>query len=210
MGQDVANLFKEKNKSILLNTLKYDVEKNVTSLLETIVNIFNNEFDTAIYKIVSIYEDSGEVSSKKYITDTINRMKLDSYKEVENLLNDKKIRLEKMIDELEFSELGLKMYYELVQDTTNVLKDSLKKISIEEVQREAIIKFKQNIELVIDEEKKELVLFRVQDYFVNRLYRKLETKIYMEIEIRDNNLLNKAKEGYERYQQIVAKTESRV
>lgn len=210
MGQDVANLFKEKNKSILLNTLKYDVEKNVTSLLETIVNIFNNEFDTAIYKIVSIYEDSGEVSSKKYITDTVNRMKLDSYKEVEILLNDKKIRLEKMIEELELSELGFSMYYDLVHDTTNVLKETLKKISIEEVQKDAIIKFKQNIEDVIDEDKKELVLFRVQDYFVNRLYRKLETKIYMEIEIRDNNLLNKAKEGYERYQQIVAKTESRV
>ena len=38
-------------------------------------------------------------------------------------------------------------------------------------------------------------------------YEKLETKLHMEIMLRDNNLINKAKEGYLRYQEISSKTE---
>ena len=48
MDKDIINMFKEKNKQILINSLEYDIEKNITSLLETITNIFNIEFDSAI------------------------------------------------------------------------------------------------------------------------------------------------------------------
>ncbi len=209
MEPDITNLFKEKNKSILLTTLKYDVEKNITSVLETMVNIFNNEFDTAITKVASIYEDSGNADSKKYITDTINQMKLDSYKEVEKLLNDKKQNLESILDQLDFTDQGFQEYYDAVSATTEVLKSSLKKYCIEEVQNEAIVSFKDNIETMIDVDKQSLALSRVEDYFTVRLYGKLESKLYMELELRDNNLLNKAREGYIRYHQIVEKTEDR-
>lgn len=210
MEQEITNLFKEKNKSILLNTLKYDIEKNITSLLETMVNIFNNEFDTAITKVSSIYEDSGEVNSQKYITDTINQMKLDSYKEVESLLNQKRTCLESVLDTVEFTDDGFQKYYDEISSTTEGLKDSLRKYCIEEVQKSALESFQKNIELTIDSLKQGLALSRVQDYFIYRLYGKLESKLYMELELRDNNLLNKAKEGYLRYQQIVQKTEERV
>ncbi len=210
MEQEITNLFKEKNKSILLNTLKYDIEKNITSLLETMVNIFNNEFDTAITKVSSIYEDSGEINSQKYITDTINQLKLDSYREVETLLNQKKVQLESVLDIIEFTDDGFQRYYDEILTTTDDLKGSLRKYSIEEVQKSALESFEKNIELTIDSTKQELALSRVQDYFVYRLYGKLESKLYMELELRDNNLLNKAREGYLRYQQIVQKTEERV
>lgn len=209
MESDITNLFKEKNKSILLTTLKYDIEKNITSVLETMVNIFNNEFDTAITKVTSIYEDSGSTDSKKYITDTINRMKLDSYKEVEKLLNDKKVSLESILEQLDFTDERFQEYYDAVSETTEVLKNSLKKYCIEEVQKDAIFSFKENIENTIEEEKQSLALSRVEDYFTVRLYGKLESKLYMELELRDNNLLNKAREGYIRYHQIVEKTEER-
>lgn len=209
VGQDIASLFKEKNKTILLNTLKYDIEKNVTSVLETMVNIFNNEFDTAIIKVSSIYEDSGNCESRKYITDTINRMKLESYKEVETLLNGKKEKLERTLNTLEFSDSGFQKYYDDVSKTTEELKDSLRKYCIEDVQEQAILNFSQNIEETFPDEKCELTLSRVHDYFTYRLYGKLESKLYMELELRDNNLLNKAKEGYIRYQQIVQKTEDK-
>ena len=210
MEQDITNLFKEKNKSILLNTLKYDIEKNITSLLETMVNIFNNEFNTAITKISSIYEDGGASNFQKYVTDTINQMKMDSYKEVETLLNDKKVHLEGVLDQVEFTDIGFQVYYDAIVDTTEHLKDSLKKYCIEEVQKSALDSFEKNIESMIDSSKQSLVLSRVQDYFIRRLYGKLESKLYMELELRDNNLLNKAKEGYIRYQQIAQKTEERV
>lgn len=209
MNNDIAILFKEKNKSILQNTLKYDIEKNITSVLETMVNIFNNEFNTAISKVCSIYEDGRNIDSKKYITEMINRMKMESYKEVEVLLNSKKEKLEETLEVIEFNEEGFQKYYNIVSETTEVLKASLKKYCIEDVQKSALDLFKKNIIEEIDEENRELVLSRVHDYFVNRLYGKLEDKLYMELELRDNNLINKAKEGYIRYQQIVEKTEDR-
>ena len=52
----------------------------------------------------------------------------------------------------------------------------------------------------------DLVVSRLDDYINNRFYEKLETKIHMEIMLRDNNLINKAKEGYIRYQDICSKT----
>ena len=58
----------------------------------------------------------------------------------------------------------------------------------------------------IDDDNMELANKRVTDYLKNRLYGKLETKIHMEIMIRDNNLINKAKESYLRYQEITLKT----
>ena len=65
MDKDIALMFKEKNKSILINSLKYDIEKNITSLLETIINIFNLEFDSAIKNIISIYEDAELSNNEK-------------------------------------------------------------------------------------------------------------------------------------------------
>ena len=41
MDKDIKEMFREKNKVILLNNLKYDLDKNINSLLETIINIFN-------------------------------------------------------------------------------------------------------------------------------------------------------------------------
>ncbi len=209
MEKDIATIFKEKNKAILLNTLKYDIEKNITSVLETMINIFNNEFNTAISKVCSIYEDGRNIDSKKYITEMINQMKLESYKEVEVLLNTKKEKLEGTLEIMDFNDEGFQQYYDVVSQTTENLKNSLKKYCIEDVQKTALDLFKKNIIEEIDDENRELVLSRVHDYFINRLYGKLEDKLYMELELRDNNLLNKAKEGYDRYQQIVEKTEDR-
>jgi len=111
MEKDITTIFKEKNKAILLNTLKYDIEKNITSVLETMINIFNNEFNTAISKVCSIYEDGRNIDSKKYITEMINQMKLESYKEVEVLLNTKKEKLEGTLEIIDFNDEGFQQYY---------------------------------------------------------------------------------------------------
>lgn len=209
MDKDIIEMFRQKNKMILINSLQYDIEKNITSLLETITNIFNLEFDIAIKNINSIYEDANLTSSIKFITDTINKIKLDSYKELEVLLNTKKVTLEDAISNLEFEENHLNDYYDKVLDTTKILKEELNKYSIVEVQNNAYNLFKENImnENLVDN--KELLLSRLHDYLLNRLYGKLETKIHMEIILRDNNLINKAKEGYLRYQEICSKTEEK-
>ncbi|MBE6146773.1 MAG: hypothetical protein E7168_00400 [Firmicutes bacterium] len=209
MSQDVMEMFKEKNKLILINSLKYDIEKNVTSLLETVTNIFNNEFDTAIKNVILILEDSDCTTSNKLVISTVNRLKMDNYKEIETLLDKKKIDLETNLEKLEFCESSLQDYYSFVLSTTDELKESLKKYSIVQVPAHVLSKFEEFIKENIESSKQELTLQRIQDYLLNRLYGKLETKLHMEIMLRDNNLINKAKEGYRRYLEIVEKTEEK-
>ncbi len=209
MDKDIIEMFKTKNKEILISSLKYDIEKNITSLLETLTNVFNLEFDTAIKNIISIYEDADDNDSNKFIIDSINKVKMDSYHELEILLDTKKINLEKALDELEFDEEHINKYYNVVLKTTKNLKEELYKYCIVNVQTDAVDSFKKQIETDISEDKQELLTSRVNDYIMNRLYGKLETKIHMEIMLRDNNLINKAKEGYIRYQEICLKTEEK-
>ena len=192
MNSDIIEMFRQKNKQILITTLGYDIEKNMTSLLETITNIFNLEFDNAIKNIISIYEDANLFDSKKFITDTI-----------------KKVKLEKVIEELEFDQTHINNYYDTVLKTTTVLESDLKKYSISDVQKKAYDVFMKQIDSLENFDKHDILLSRIQDYLFNRLYGKLENKIHMELTLRDNNLINKAKEGYLRYQEICSKTEEK-
>lgn len=206
MDKDIKAMFREKNKNILINNLKYDLEKNINSLLETIINIFNLEFDTAIRNLISINEDSGIEDNEKLITDTIGNMKLDNYEEIEKLLDIKRIALEEYIQNLVFEEECLNEYYDIVLNTTKNFKNSLNNY-INQTIEENGSKFLE--QLVIDNieiGQEKLAITRMTDYLKNRLFGKLETKIHMEIMLRDNNLINKAKEGYLRYQEISSKT----
>ena len=206
MDKDIKEMFKEKNRAILITNLKYDLDKNINSLLDTITNIFNLEFDTAIKNIKAILEDSEILNSNKFITDSINKMKLESYQKVEELLKNKKDILDKEIDNLEFEEEVLSEYYDIVFKTTKEFKANLKEYSIENIQKEGIELLNNFILERVDKEKEKLTISRITDYLSNRLYGKLETKIHMEIMLRDNNLINKAKESYLRFQEITSKT----
>lgn len=206
MDKDIKDMFREKNKVILINNLKYDLEKNLNSLLETIINIFNLEFDTAIRNIIAICEDSGIFDSSKFIADTISTMKLESYEEIEKLLDNKKNTLYENIQYLEFEEGYLNKYYEKVFHTTKVFKFDFSQSSIQNVQEKGLNVLSQFVLEHAKEENKQLAMNRITDYLKNRLYGKLETKIHMEIMLRDNHLINKAKESYVRYQEISSKT----
>ena len=199
MDRDIQDLFKEKNRDILITNLKYDLDKNIGSLMETITNIFNLEFDTAIIKMEAILLDSGIDDSKKFLTKTLNNMKLDSFKTLDRLINSKKNKVLEGIETLTFEQDDMDKYYDLVLKTTKDLKEELSK----------------DIDTILEEDNRiideyanisELTNTRLEEYLTNRLYGKLETKIHMEIMLRDNNLINKAKEGYLRYQEICEKT----
>lgn len=206
MDKDLVKMFKEKNRAILITNLKFDLEKNINSLLDTVTNIFNLEFDTAIKKIIAILEDSEINNSNKFITDSINNMKMKSYNSIDELLNSKKSDLIEKINNLEFEEECLNEYYDTVLNTTKEFKEKLKEISIMNVQEEGINLLNEFVLKNKNESKDGLTLSRINDYLSNRLYGKLETKVHMEIMLRDNNLINKAKESYLRFQEITNKT----
>ncbi len=206
MDRDLKEMFREKNRLIIINNLKYDLEKNINNLLDTITNIFNLEFDTAIKNIIAINEDSGIYHSNKFITDTINHMKIDSYREIEKSLQKKKESLNTKIDQLEFTESSLNSYYDFVLSTTKNFKNHLEQYCITDVQKKGLEILNQFVLEHVEEEKENIAVSRITDYLQNRLYGKLSTKIHMEIMIRDNNLINKAKESYLRFQEISLRT----
>ena len=201
MDKDIQNIFKEKNREILITNLKYDLDKNIGSLMETLTNIFNLTFDEAIRKIETIFTDENMLDQLKKITEIVNNMKFDSYRDLDDLINDKKKVVLNNIKSLKFTEKNMEEYYEMVFNTTKNIKEELKS-SLSKILLDG------NKELVklVKTDNKELVISRLNDYLNNRFYEKLETKVHMEIMLRDNNLINKAKEGYIRYQDICSKT----
>ena len=201
MDKDIQNIFKEKNREILITNLKYDLDKNIDSLMETLTNIFNLTFDEAIKKIEVIFNDAEMLDEIKEITEIVNNMKLTSYRDLDTLINNKKTIVLNNINSLKFTEDNMQEYYDIVFNTTKNVKDELKS-SLSKI----LIKGNNDLEKLINSGEKELVVNRLNDYLNNRLYEKLETKIHMEIMLRDNNLINKAKEGYVRYQDICSKT----
>ena len=200
MDKDIQKIFKEKNREILITNLKYDLDKNIGSLMETITNIFNLFYDEAIKKIETIFVDASINDSIKSITEVVNDMKLDSYSDLSNLITKKKSIILDNVKNLKFTENSMQSYYDMIIDTTKTIKDNFKKSlfkTLENGNKELVKTIKINNDLVVS---------RLDDYLNNRLYEKIETKIHMEIMLRDNSLINKAKEGYLRYQEICSKT----
>jgi len=201
MDKDIQKLFEEKNREILITNLKYDLDKNIESLMETITNIYNLTFDEAIKKIETIFLDANINNNEKEITEVVNDMKLSSYEELNELVNNKKEIILSNLKSLKFTEANMNEYYDMIFSSTKFLKKKLEDSLF------SILKSGNNkLEICINTSEKELVINRLNDYLNNRLYEKIEAKIHMEIMLRDNNLINKAKEGYLRYQEICSKT----
>ena len=201
MDKDLSNIFKEKNKEILITNLKYDLDKNIGSLMETINNMINLEFDTAVDKIIAIFLDANISNSENYVIDTVDSMKFDTFEEIEGLINNKKKELIDGINKMNFKKDEMDKYYETILNSTRNLKEKLSGFIVANLNK-ASNSFYDRFDNIDD-----ITANRLEDYLKNRLYEKLETKFHMEIMLRDNNLINKAKEGYLRYQEISAKTE---
>ena len=202
---DIDEIFRKKNKEILITNLKYDLDKNVENLLGTITNIFNLEYDTAIKNMLTILNDSEIIKADKFITKLVSDMKLVTYNHVDEIIKNKKDILLNDIEQLSFEEESMSKYYDLVFETTKKLKEDITHY-FKEVFEENDVKLDMFIVDNTKGDKQNLANSRITDYLKNRLYGKLETKIHMEIMIRDNNLINKAKESYLRYQEITSKT----
>lgn len=202
---DIDEIFKIKNREILISNLKYDLDKNVENLLGTITNMFNLEFDTAIKNMITILSDSEIENADSFIARLVSEMKLKTYNHVDEIVKNKKDVLANNIDKLSFEEENMNKYYELVLETTKKLKEDINTY-FKEIFEENDVKLDMFIVDNTKSNKQDLANSRITEYLKNRLYGKIETKIHMEIMIRDNNLINKAKESYIRYQEITSRT----
>lgn len=206
MDDEIVQMFKEKNRAILITNLKFDIEKNIDALLETVTNIFNLEFEIAIKNVTSILLDSDLEKKEKQIIQYLNQMKLESYQKLEFFLLNKKDILTDAIDQLSFEENSMNEYYQLVSNTTQEISSFLAQLEQLPELITLIEKLESLTKLPYLEEDSNLAKQRVSEYLNNRLYGKLEEKLLSAISIRDNNLINKAKESYLKYQDISLKT----
>lgn len=206
MDQEIISMFKEKNRSILIQNLKFDTERNIDSLLETLKNIIMNDFGVAKKNIKLIFDDYDcDVSDEKLCV-ILDSAQNKSYKIIEDIVSSKKQSIIIDIDKLSFEEESMYNYYSLIDGTTNVIQEMLVANLFSDVVADMSKQLLKFICMIKNENVRILVQNRIRDYINIRLYKKLEDKILSTIRIRDNNLINKGKESYDKYQEISKKT----
>ena len=206
VDQDIISMFKEKNKAILIQNLKYDTERNIDSLMETLNNIINNDFDIAKKNIKSIFDGYDFDLYFCKIDNLIDSMKDESYKIITEIIQNKKNTIITDIDSLCFEEEEMKNYYSLIDNTTKTIQITLENNVFNDIIQKGSNSFFKLIEKLKNREGSDLIKNRINDYISIRLYKKLEDKMLSAIRIRDNNLINKGKESYDKYQEVTKKT----
>ncbi len=204
MDQDIISMFKEKNKSILIQNLKFDTERNVDSLISTLNNIIVNDFEIAKRNIKLIFDDYGKNQFEFKIDELLSNIQNKSYNVVEELINLKRNSILNDLESLSFEEEEMNNYYALIDNTTKVLQEKLCDNLFDDIKIYANKELSKFINKKDDADN--VMQNRIVDYINIRLFKKLEDKILSSIRIRDNNLINKGKESYDKYQEINKKT----
>lgn len=202
MDKEIQEMFKEKNKEIIKNNLKLDIDRNINSLNETLINIFNNNFELAIKNIVSMYEDSYFLDSSSTVIKIMNKLKMDTYSIFNLFIEDKKNKLINKISAIEFNEENMIEYYNLVFSTTDDINKLMKNDDIYNLRVNTIEAFNKYCKKVLKETDIDITKSRINDYITYRLFGKLEERISSEFSLRDNTLCNKGKESYEKYLEL--------
>jgi len=198
MDRDIQEMFKRKNREILVHNLELDIERNMEVLKDTLTNIFNLQFDIAIKNIVSIYDDK---VSKTEIAKILIPLKSKSFLLLNNQINVKQYQLLEQIKNLEFKEEQMNIYYKTVFDSTSAVIQIFESDDISELLKISIGDLF-NIYSEIDS----TICKRIEDYIYLRLFGKLREKVKQEFLIRDNNLSNKGKESYLKFQELQERT----
>ena len=188
MDKDIQEMFSQKNREILINNLELDIERNMGVLNDTLTNIFNLQFDIAIKNIVSIYNDTVQ---RNDIAKVLVPLKSKSFLLLNEQIIVKQKQLLEQIKVLEFEEEQMEEYYETVFETEEM--SDLLKSSISDLF---------NLYSGIDN----TLCKRIEDYIYLRLFGKLKEKVEEEFLIRDNNLANKGKESYLKFQELQERT----
>lgn len=206
MDRDIQEMFKKKNREILINNLKLDIERSIEVLENTILNIFDKEFDSASRNINSMYEDSFFDKSDKKVDTMLSELNIKVKKDLSKLINDKKVRLTEDIDKLDFKEEEMKVYYDLVFSTTDLVIDYFKSDMFFNIRKDYIDRFYKYSNSKLDMVKANITNSRINDYITYRLFGKIEDRIKSEFLIRDNSLINKGKESYDKYRELEMRT----
>lgn len=198
MDKDIQEMFSQKNREILINNLELDIERNMGVLNDTLTNIFNLQFDIAIKNIVSIYNDTVQ---RNDIAKVLVPLKSKSFLLLNEQIIVKQKQLLEQIKVLEFEEEQMEEYYETVFDTTFAVIHVFESEEMSDLLKSSISDLF-NLYSGIDN----TLCKRIEDYIYLRLFGKLKEKVEEEFFIRDNNLSNKGKESYLKFQELQERT----
>lgn len=198
MDKDIQEMFSQKNREILIHNLELDIERNMEVLKDTLTNIFNLQFDIAIKNIVSIYDNEVQ---RQYIAKVLVPLKSKSFLLLNDQINVKQAQLLEQIKNLEFKEEQMDIYYETVFESTSPVIQVFESDDISELLKISIGDLF-NLYSGIDN----TICKRLEDYIHLRLFGKLREKVEQEFLIRDNNLSNKGKESYLKFQELQERT----
>lgn len=198
MDKDIQEMFSQKNREILIHNLELDIERNMEVLKDTLTNIFNLQFDIAIKNIVSMYDDTVQ---KNNVAKVLVPLKSKSFLLLNEQINVKQKQLLEQIKLLEFEEEQMEEYYETVFDTTITVIQIFESDEMSDLLKVSVSELF-NMYSGIDDN----LCKRIEDYVYLRLFGKLKEKVEEEFLIRDNNLANKGKESYLKFQELQERT----
>lgn len=203
MDKDIQEMFKKKNKEILIHNLEMDIERNLGILIDSLTNMFTLQFETAIKNIYSIYD---EKIAYKDVSRILTSLQKKSFDLLCKKLEDKKNLLLESLEKLEFEQEQMEAYYKIVFDTSQEILQFFECDVLENFKKDAIEKFHTQALSLFESSQLDIVFYRTRDYIMDRLFGKLKDKVQEELFIRDKNLSNKGKESYEKFQDLESKT----
>ena len=203
MDKDIQEMFQQKNREILIHNLELDVKRNIEVLNETLANIFNHQFDIAIKNISLMYQEKEQI---KELTRKLITLKSQTFLALQKVIQQKKDALLLEVSQLEFEENQMREYYDFVFTTTEEMQSFFQREEMEHLLEETIAAFDLMNQSCFQGDELEMVNSRIHDYIRYRLFGKLIERLKEEFLFRDNNLTNKGKESYEKFQELESKT----
>jgi len=203
MDKDIQEMFQKKNREILIQNLQLDIDRNIEIMKDALTNLFDLQFDIGVKNIYSMYN---EKVSLKEITKILMSLQESSFQLLIESLENKKNLLLNALEKLEFEEKQMDAYYQLIFQTTEEVLEIFNSDSLEKDKKKVIAQFSKKGQKYFEENDLDIIGYRIRDYIVDRLFGKLEDKVKEELFIRDNNLSNKGKESYEKFQELEKRT----
>lgn len=198
MDEELKQQFKIKNLEILKNKLKLDVHNNMNTLILSLNHILDLEVSTAMNKTALIYYDAdvrfndGDQEEilisfgKKYIEVTKEYLKI------------KKTDLLKTIEAFTV-DTDISTYYCVIENTELEVDEFLKEQLLSYIDDKLIVMINKLNKRYVSVAQKDFVLERLLNFLKDSFIRRLSSKTVEQINLRNQTLINNAKDNYERY-----------
>lgn len=198
MDEELKQQFKIKNLEILKNKLKLDVHNNMNTLTLSLNHILDLEVSTAMNKTALIYYDADvrfNDGDQEEILISLGKKYIEVTKEY---LKIKKTDLIKTIEAFTV-DTDISTYYGVIENTELEVDEFLKEQLSSYIDEKLIVMINKLNKRYVSVAQKDFVLERLLNFLKDNFIRRLSSKTVEQINLRNQTLINNAKDNYERY-----------